>query len=386
MNQKVKIMYSINNNNKKTIVISAVNLVEGGALTILIDCIEYLVKLSTRYNIFILVNNKSLFEDKYKTIKFIEFPKSKKYYFYRLYYEYIYFRKFSRQIKPYLWLSLHDISPNVNAVIKAVYCHNPSPFNDVSIEQLFSMPKYFFFGLFYKYLYKINIKKNNYVIVQQNWLKKEFVKSYNLKNEKVIVALPEYINKDFLDKNFDVTDQSDRFKFIYSSFPRPFKNFEVICNAVKYLNSNYDLNFEVILTISGLENKYSNELLKKYQNQKNIKFIGLQSKEKIFDLYNNCDVLIFPSKLETWGLPITEFKLFKKPIIVADLPYAKETIGKYDASVKFKVDDYIQLALIMKTFISKENVAYDITEDIVYNQPHSKSWKELFKILLNGNS
>ena len=31
-------------------------------------------------------------------------------------------------------------------------------------------------NLFYKFIYKINIKRNNFVIVQQNWLKREFKK------------------------------------------------------------------------------------------------------------------------------------------------------------------------------------------------------------------
>lgn len=47
-------------------------------------------------------------------------------------------------------------------------------------------------------------------------------------------------------------------------------------------------------------------------------------------LYNTSDCLIFPSKLETWGLPISEMKFFGKPILIADELYAKETVGGYD--------------------------------------------------------
>lgn len=53
----------------------------------------------------------------------------------------------------------------------------------------------------------------------------------------------------------------------------------------------------------------------------NIHFIGLKSKEKLDDIYRNeTDALIFPSKLETWGLPLSEAKEFKLPILSADLP------------------------------------------------------------------
>ena len=34
------------------------------------------------------------------------------------------------------------------------------------------------------------------------------------------------------------------------------------------------------------------------------------------------DFLIFPSLLETWGLPISEFEQTNKKMILANLPYA----------------------------------------------------------------
>ena len=45
----------------------------------------------------------------------------------------------------------------------------------------------------------------------------------------------------------------------------------------------------------------------------------------MYEKYNKIDCLIFPSKLETWGLPISEFMAFDKPMLIADLPYAHET-------------------------------------------------------------
>ena len=58
-------------------------------------------------------------------------------------------------------------------------------------------------------------------------------------------------------------------------------------------------------TISGNENKYAKQLLDKYKGISEIKFLGLLSREQVFTIYQQCDALIFPSKLETWGLPIT---------------------------------------------------------------------------------
>ena len=100
----------------KKIVVSAVNFTEGGPLSILKECLEYLsTNLTGTYEIIALVNDKHLFG--YENIKFYLFPRAKKSWLAclltRLYYEYIYFLSFSKKVKPFLWLSLHDITTNV---------------------------------------------------------------------------------------------------------------------------------------------------------------------------------------------------------------------------------------------------------------------------------
>ncbi len=176
---------------KRTIVISAVNLTSGGPFTILKDCLRSLSDshLSQEYQIIVLVHSRKKLPD-YKNLIFIEYQASKKRWIYRLYYEYRHFKKVSRTVKPWLWLSLHDITPNVMAKRQAVYMHNPTPFNRLHIKDLLHNPIYFLFTLFYKYLYKINIRRNNYLIVQQDWLRKSFSRIFRIDPEKIIVAYP----------------------------------------------------------------------------------------------------------------------------------------------------------------------------------------------------
>src|SRR3989339_155342 len=140
---------------KETIIISAVNLVEGGPLTIFQGCLKYLsANLADRYRIRALVNRKDLFN--FSNIEYLEFPNSKKSWINRLYYEYIYFYKLSKSLNPLLWFSLHDITPNISAGRLAVYCHNASPFYKLSFREAIIDPKFALFNFFYKYLYSIN--------------------------------------------------------------------------------------------------------------------------------------------------------------------------------------------------------------------------------------
>ena len=361
------------------IVLSGINIVNTGALTIYKQILSELIKLNydKNHNITAFVHKKELFKEFDKNINFIEIPQAKKHWINRLYYEYIYFKKYSKNKKIDVWFSVHEITPNVIAKRRFVYCHNPRPFAKAKLReglQLYLRSKLF------KYIYQINIHKNTGVIVQQEWIRKEFKKMYNLDN--VIVARPYQKSNEFIP--IDKSKDNKNFTFIFASFPRSFKNFEAICEASKILKEKNINNFEVILTIDGTENKYSKKIVNKYKNIENIKFVGLQKQDKLFDMYNSSNCMIFPSKLETWGLPISEYKLTGKPIILADLPYAHETIGKYDKVKFFKPENYNQLSEFMQKEINKTNI-YMQTEESNVEEPYANDWKELLKMIIDYN-
>lgn len=323
----------------KIIVISGINLFGGGPLSIYYDLLDSLIELNynQKYEIIAFVHKKNLFNKYRNNINFIELPKSRKNYLFRVYYEYIYFYFWSKKRNIDYWLSLHDMTPNVIAKERIVYCHNPSIFYKPSKLDYKLNFKNILFVYFYKYIYKINIKDNKYVIVQQNWIKKEFENIYKIKN--VIVSKP-FISTLNINNS---KHHNQRYYFIFPSFPRSFKNFEIICEACKILNDN-NYKYTVLLTLNGKENEYSKYIYEKYLDVKNINWIGLQEREKLFRLYSEVDCLIFPSKLETWGLPISEFRCTGKKMILSDLPYAHETVGEYKDVSFFNCNDAKDLA------------------------------------------
>ena len=78
-------------NYTNTIVISAVNIVEGGPLSILKKCVHelYLYNLNTKYKIKVLVHSNKLLPN-YENIEYIEYPLSKKIWLFRVFFEYFY--------------------------------------------------------------------------------------------------------------------------------------------------------------------------------------------------------------------------------------------------------------------------------------------------------
>lgn len=357
----------------KTLVLSGINLFEGGTLSIYYDCLNEIrnQQLNKEYRIVAFVHKRALFTDYEDIAEIIEMPKSRRSYLNRIYYEYIYFKKYSGKHDVDIWFSLHDMTPCVKSKRLYTYCHNPSPFLKRDLSKLKYSWKVVAFSYFYKYLYRINIHKADGIIVQSDWMRNAFKSMYHIDN--VIVARPEMSVKDVVDKS-----QSDKTIFVYPSLSRYFKNFEVICEACKEIDND---DFEVWLTIDGSEDKYSRDLRTKYGSISCIKWMGRQTREKVYEMYSNADCLIFPSKAETWGLPISEFKNTGKDIILANLPYAHETLGKYEKAMFFNPDDSTQLVDRMLSVIKKTE-DYESCKDVQIQPPFALNWKELMKIII----
>lgn len=358
------------------IVVSAVNFTEGGPLTVLRECLASAAAvLPAEYEIVVLVNRTSLIHE--PRVHLISIPSAKKSWFHRLYWEWFGFMRISRELKPALWLSLHDITPRVTAARQAVYCHNPSPFYRIRLREALMEPTFLMFNQLYALLYSFFIRRNYYVIVQQDWLRNEFLK--RMGQLPIVVAHPSLPTTD---KTINPASGS-KFVFIYPALPRVFKNIETLCKAAQLLAVRGITDFEVRLTLDGTENRYARWLHRRFGNIAQVQFIGRQTKEGMANHYGQADVVVFPSKLETWGLPITEAKAQRRPLLVADRPYARETVGDYDLVSFFPAESSEILADLMQSMIASTwQPTGNHPPDPV--SPFALDWASLWGILTVG--
>lgn len=360
---------------KPVIVLSAVNLIEGGPLSILEDAVHAFVNsFINSYRLIVLVNDRRLLIKYADKIELLQFSYPKKSWFFRLWFEYVHCLSISKKINADVWISLHDMTPNVCCRYQIVYCHNAAAFYRPALKEIWHEKKLLFFCTFYGLFYKINLKRNDAVVVQQQWMRSQFIKRYKVK--EVIVAHPQVHCPMITSK---AALKNCKYKFFYPSYPRAFKNFEVLLKAASQLfTKRYD--FEVLITLRGNENSYSKSLLKKYGNINCIKFLGIQKREDVWRLYNETDCLVFASKLETWGLPITEMKFFNKPIIAARACYTAESLGDYHKFCCFNSNDPQELGRLMTNAIDNKLV-YDQVESTVSSEPFTQNWEQLYSYL-----
>lgn len=367
---------------RKTIVISAVNLIEAGTLAILRDCLSFLSEYAKEQDIEVIavVYDKSLVP--FDNIQFIETKWPKKRWINRLWFEYVSLNKISKQIGSVdLWFSLHDTTPSVKAVRRAVYCHNSFSFYKWKVNDLIFAPKIALFAIFTRFIYKPNITKNNFLVVQQEWFRKGLSKMFSIDPRKIIVFPPNIQDQEGPREQY--TDLVKPYKFIFAASPNSHKNFEVICRAVEILKRNKIEGFQVTITLKGNENKYAKWLFKQWGHLKEINFIGFVSPAILNGLYEQSHCMIYPSKVESWGLPISEFKSFNRPILLADLPYSHETASGAIKTYYFSPDNPEELASAMEKLIKGDETFLIRSPQTLYNDPKASNWSELFNVLLN---
>jgi glycosyltransferase involved in cell wall biosynthesis len=320
------------------LVIAAVNFSEGGPLAVLRGIVKAAAEEFPEWDIYVLVHRLGTV-DQPRTTE-IAFPHAKTSWLQRLKCEWVEFKELSERLRPDVWLSLHDITPRVVAGRQYVYCHNPAPFCTAKIPCVRMDRKFILFRSFYGLLYRCFIRRNAAVIVQQEWLRSIF--KSRLGARRVIVAHPK-------GPTFSVSHRPARNPsvFFYPAFPRVFKNFELLGECAAILDKDERWAGRIVLTIDGSENQYAQEMLRRFQHSRSLQFIGLQPPQAIEQLYREADAVIFPSLLETWGLPLTEAKSHGLPILAADLPYARETVGDWDQTAFFDPYDAASLASLM---------------------------------------
>lgn len=310
----------------RVIVVSAVNIRKGGTLTILRECLQYLSR-QEGLKVYALVHNRQLCT--YPGIEYLEFPWTIKSWGRRLWCEYVTMHRISLDIAQKegqvidTWLSLHDTTPRVKAKHQEVYCHTSFPFLKWKLRDLVMDPKIPLFAMFTRFAYRINIHRNDCLIVQQEWFREGLNRITGFPKEKIRVIPPKVSFEGIV----PAIVSSAVPMFLYVSTPDCHKNFETLCEAARLLEKEVGTGrFKVVLTIAGMENRYARWVKKHWGSISSIDFHGLMSKEQLFGYYKAAMCFVFPSRVETWGLPITEYmRLNGGKMLLADLPYAHET-------------------------------------------------------------
>ncbi|MBD1142532.1 glycosyltransferase [Pelagibacterales bacterium SAG-MED35] len=172
-----------------------------------------------------------------------------------------------------------------------------------------------------KKLFLITAKKSNFIIFPSNHIKKKFLKYENsIKYKSTIIYHGG--NKKFTNKN-----KTKKLVSVYPASLKKFKNHYKLIKAMSLIKDKKNISLDFFGPANRTEKTKINNVIYSFQNLKNIvTYKGSKAHNYIFKNYN---LLIYPSKCESFGLPLVEAALSGIKIVCSNIPIFREILGSY---------------------------------------------------------
>ncbi|MBD5355781.1 MAG: glycosyltransferase family 4 protein [Bacteroides sp.] len=264
----------------------------------------------------------------------------------------------TNQIKPLATISLQNTNFRVSEknIPRFIYYHQSIPFYKNRWCPLKKSERTLWF---YKYVYpffvSLFLRKDDYIFVQLDFIKRGFIRKFSHPGKNIGVFSPS-INSVAISNSNVFLDKS-KMNLFFPATLFPYKNHELLVKALKEVdNPNIQLYFTVT---------------KKF-NDDRIKSLGILPYKDICNIYENCDALVFPSFIETFGLPLIEAATMGLPIITVDLPYAREVLNNYEGAIFLPYDKPEEWAIAINKLVKEKRYT-------PLDTSKREGWTELFK-------
>ena len=185
-----------------------------------------------------------------------------------------------------------------------------------------SQMKYIVFNLFLKFTFKFI----NFFHVTSEWEKDNLIKMGVEAKKIMLIFNP---TEDNIPKFIQHTDKKTNniFTYLYVGRMHPFKRVLELIDAYNMIPKEQIKNTNLKLIGPWPDEMYYNKIIEKIRNKPEYADISLLNFKEGFELtefYENCSVIVMPSKSENFGMAILEGLKFGKQVIVPKLsPWPK---------------------------------------------------------------
>lgn len=162
------------------------------------------------------------------------------------------------------------------------------------------------------YCYRFSFR-NSDIICLSDLLKYDIKNVFDGQIHIVNNGIPE-MDKSKLKNNQSIKDETIKILFLSNLIKS--KGILDFINALEILNKKSVLFNAIIVGGEGdISKKELHEILKKYHLEEIVEYLGPKYDEAKQEVYSMCDILVFPTKNDTWGNVILEAMQFAIPVV-----------------------------------------------------------------------
>jgi glycosyltransferase involved in cell wall biosynthesis len=194
-----------------------------------------------------------------------------------------------------------------------------------------------------RFVFFLTTKTTKIFVVESFFMKDKLIKKYK-PSKKSIYVIKNSVDRllyDHESKKKENILHREKNSVLYVSRYAPHKNhrflLDLAYNHRDYFRKN-NIKFYVTVDVNISEEAYKYiEDIKSKRIEDLVVNLGEVPNKKLKSYYNNSLCLFFPSKSETFGIPLVESMAFGLPIIAPNLPYARSVCD--DAALYYVHDD-----------------------------------------------
>jgi glycosyltransferase involved in cell wall biosynthesis len=259
---------------------------------------------------------------------------------------------------PYFSYPVFYNRPFVITIHDLIIDHYPT-----GVSSSHALPIYYAKYLAYKQLTKKAVKNAKKIIVPSIATKDELEDHYKAKKDKIEVI---YEGFDPLIKSRKKTELVSKNYILYVGNAYPHKNLKRLLAA--YLDLRRDTDIDLVCI--GRKDFFYEKLEESFSH---IHFLHDIDDSSLFDYYTNAKVVVSPSLMEGFGLPILEAMSLSCPVICSDTKAFSE-IGR-DAVLYFDPNDTKDLVSKIRTMLSDDKMRETLIKKGI-KQSEKFSWED----------
>lgn len=360
------------------IMVSAAALRTSGARTIYRQFIEHL-RTRVDGNSYYIMIDKEMEKPEIAGVTYLTIDTSSK--FKRLMFDWFVFDSLVKKnnIQPDAIVSLQNVGiKRYKSLPQIVYYHNSLPFfrykwNIFKKGELIM----FLYKHFYPFFVKRTIGRNTEMVAQLPSIKKGIVSKFGLSANNVHVLFPDLENIKISEVKRYAFEE-DCINIVFPATDVPYKGHAFLVNVMEKLYVKDKSVAEKVRIHLTLDEKSSAKLVRRMEIgavRQNFVFHGVVKHDILLSMYKGAAALLFPSVIETLGLPLVEAAKFGLPIIACDLEYAHEVLQDYSGAKFIESRQAEQWADGIITMTQEKKCVEPL------ENPQRSSWEDFFDLI-----